>query len=291
MAAVLAGMLAFSGLVVSRCVPATPSTGPTAPLPPAAMPATNMAWRAVALGAGGYITGLDTDAAGTTLVARTDVYGAYRWDSAAKRWVQLVTSASMPGAVRPSNGQNAGVYEIAVAPSQPSRLYMVYQGRLFRSDDAGRTWWPPQWGAPFPMPFDANNAFRFYGPFVAVAPQDPNLLLLGTPANGLWRSADGGLHWQVVASVPHAADLRPEPGVQAPGITVWFDPKVPGRVLAGSAGHGIWASTDKGEHFAPLGTGGPATVIRAGFDTQGAFGPPRTKAATHGYGPASAGPT
>ena len=75
-------------------------------------------WKHVAIGGGGMISGLSSDASGKTFVARTDVYGAYIWDAAANRWSQLVTAASMPEANHAQNGAAAGVYEIVVAPSR-----------------------------------------------------------------------------------------------------------------------------------------------------------------------------
>src|SRR5512140_2606147 len=91
-------------------------------------------WRPLRIGAGGFVTGLDISADGSTRVVRTDTYGAYVWDTS--QWKQLVTSTSMPtGDVGVE--KNAGVYEIRVAPVSPSRLYMAYRGFVYRSTDRG----------------------------------------------------------------------------------------------------------------------------------------------------------
>src|SRR5438874_2445285 len=47
------------------------------------------------IGGGGNISGLDIAADGTKVI-RTDVYGAYRWNSATSQWEQLINSLSMP---------------------------------------------------------------------------------------------------------------------------------------------------------------------------------------------------
>jgi hypothetical protein len=213
-------------------------------------------WQAVAIGGGGFITGLASDAAGQTLVARTDVHGAYRWDEAIGRWSLLTTVDAVPPADRGPAGMAEGVFEVAVAPSRSTRVYMATRGRVYRSDDAGRHWTRPE--EP-PWRFDANSAFRLYGPFLAVSPRDPDLVLFGTPGDGLWRSTDGGGSW-TRAAIPAAQDLRPEAGVQAPGIPVWFGGD--GTVWAAPAGHGPFVSRDDGASFAPD-AGGPRTVATA----------------------------
>jgi hypothetical protein len=84
-------------------------------------------WHPLAIGAGGFITGHSISNDGTTLVCRTDTYGCYIWNGTTLRWEQLRTAGRMTsGDVRPGNGASeAGGYEIQVAPSDPSRIYMV----------------------------------------------------------------------------------------------------------------------------------------------------------------------
>jgi photosystem II stability/assembly factor-like uncharacterized protein len=233
-------------------------------------------WKHVAIGGGGMISGLSTDAAGKTFVARTDVYGAYIWNADANRWSQLVTAASMPDTVRTQNGAAAGVYEIVVAPSRATRIYMALQGRVYRSDDAGKHWTQPSAGNPFPLIWDANSEFRLHGPFMAVDPTNPDVVLLGTPAAGLWRSADAGASWARVASVPVSKDRKPDAGAQAPGTMLWFEPAVRGkplRLFALSPGNGMFVSTDRGATFSPLPAAGaqPMTLQRGTFDRKGTF--------------------
>jgi len=235
-------------------------------------------WKPVAIGAGGYITGLSSDDRGVSRVARTDVHGAYIWAPAANRWQQLVTAASMPEADQRQNGMNEGVYEIAVAPSDGNRIYMVIKGFVYRSVDRGAHWARPAEQPPFPVALNANGEFRRYGPFMAVSPRNPDLVLFGTPAAGLWRSADGGVHWSRVASVPSSTDKRPAPGVQAPGNLIWFERgagRTPtGRIWVMSPGNGMYVSSDNGVTFSAQTTDGgerPMSLARGAFAPDGTF--------------------
>jgi photosystem II stability/assembly factor-like uncharacterized protein len=236
-------------------------------------------WRPVAIGGGGFITGYSADLSGATRVARTDVYGAYLWRPERNRWTQLVTSASMPAADRVQAGMNEGVYEIAVAPSDPDRVYMAIKGRVYRSADRGAHWTRSKIAGDHPLTFDPNSEFRNYGPFLAVSPRDPDLVLLGTPGDGVWRSADGGLNWEKIDSIPPNADLRPASGQQSPGAVIWFEKArngdSTGRIWVMVAGKGMFASQGDGKTFAPLpssGSGaGPLTIKRGDFAPDGSF--------------------
>ncbi len=212
-------------------------------------------WRPVAIGAGGFITGYSTDRTGATRIVRTDVYGAYIWLPDARRWAQLVTTASMPRDLRAQDAANEGVFEIVVAPSDPRRLYMAFKGAVFRSDDRGRTFLKTAGLGDAPLSFDPNSEFRNYGPYMAVSPSDPNLILFGTPENGLWRSENAGASWSKVASVPDSADQRPAPGIQSAGTIIWFERHAGAaraRIWAMSPGHGVYASSDGGRSFSRL---------------------------------------
>lgn len=211
-------------------------------------------WKPLRVGAGGWLTGLDMSAEGSTRVVRTDTYGAYVWDSG--QWKQLVTATSMPAA-DVGVEKNAGVYEIRVAPGSPSRLYMSYRGFVYRSNDRGAHWVRTSFAQ---VSMDPNDSYRTFGQKMAVDPANPDVVYVGTPQNGLFVTFDGGVNWQRVTTVPVASNA---------GVTgIAFDASsgtTGGRtrtLYASSYGSGVWRTTDAGSSWAGL-SGGPNTVNHA----------------------------
>lgn len=234
---------------------------PSPPAPPATSTASRgpqgetMLWRHVAIGAGGFITGMSSDATGAVRVVRADVYGAYIWNASRDRWVQLVNTDTMPASLRVQNGGNEGVFEIAVAPSNPDRIYMAFKGSVYRSDNRGKSFAAiPPVASPRLLAFDANSQWRHYGPVLAVAPARPDLVFFGSPNDGLLRSDDAGQHWSRIDSVPVAAAAAA--GQPAAGMPVWFAPARNGsgaeQVWVFAQGFGMFVSADGGRSFLPL---------------------------------------
>jgi photosystem II stability/assembly factor-like uncharacterized protein len=227
-------------------------------------------WRPLRVGAGGYLTGLDISPDGKVKLVRTDTYGAYAWNPSRREWRQLVTAQSMPESDRFLH-DNPGVYEIRVAPSDPERFYMAFDGFVYRSDDAGHSWRR----TPFPRAaMNANDPFRTNGQKMAVDPAAPDRVLVGTAEKGLFLTDDGGRHWTEIAQLPLGA-ATPEGG--HPGIAgIAFDPhsaEAGGRtatVYAASYGHGVYRSQDGGATWVPL-EGGPRNVTHASVARDGAY--------------------
>ena len=203
------------------------------------------------------------------MVVRTDGYGAYLWTGT--EWQQLVTATSMPAAfVAPNDGQAQGVYEIQIAPSNSNILYMAYEGYVFKSTNDGTSWTETSFA---PIVEDANDVYRIDGQKMAIDPENPNVVYVGTPANGLFVTTDGGATWQNVSAVPvSVADSSGE----YPGITgIEFDPALgvtggtTNTIFAASNGNGVYESTDAGASWSSI--GGPSDVEYAAVSSTGVY--------------------
>ena len=225
-------------------------------------------WQDLKVGAGGWLTGIDIAPDGT-MVVRTDTYGAYLWNGT--EWQQLVTSASLSVLDGGVSNYSEGVYEIRIAPSDTNILYMEYLGSVYRSDNKGVTWKKTAFPHVVENP---NDAYRMNGQKMAVDPNNPNVVYVGTPQDGLFLTTDGGARWQPVSSVPVSAK---DSSGQYPGITgITFDPSSGGNsgrtniVYASSGGHGVYKSTDGGLSWTAL-AGGPRDVENAAISSTGIY--------------------
>ena len=108
---------------------------------------------------------------------------------------------------------------------------------------------------------------------MAVDPNNPNVVYVGTPKNGLFVTTDGGASWQSVSAVP--ASLADSNG-NHPGITgIQFDPALgvtggkTNTIFAASYGHGVYESTDGGASWSAI--GGPNLVDYAAVSSTGVY--------------------
>lgn len=192
--------------------------------------ATGYRWRNVAIGGGGFVTGLVFHPSEKGLLyARTDIGGAYRWVPAEARWQPLLDGLGADDKGR------FGVESIAVDPADPARLYLAIGTYLHERGSNGAILRSPDRGATFrrielPFKLGGNEQGRGNGERLAVDPNDGRVLLFGTRANGLWRSGDGGVNWSEVKSFPaiaksSSASTRTWNGMQPVGVAfVAFDP-------------------------------------------------------------------
>ncbi len=160
-------------------------------------------WSNVRVVGGGFVSGiLFHPAAKDVYYARTDIGGAYRWDTAAKQWVSI---SDWVGA---DDWNYTGIESFAVDPTDPNRIYLATgtytndgsgNGAILRSDDQGKTWKI----TPLPFKNGGNEDGRNNGERLVVDPNDPRILFFGSRRNGLWKSADSGNTWNQVANPPN----------------------------------------------------------------------------------------
>lgn len=175
---------------------ADPADAGTAPsdAPPGDARLDHRGFSSLAIGAGGFVTGISFSDDGRTRVVRTDGFGGYRWSAAQDRWVLDVSSESLPTAdVEP--GLGGGVLAVAVAPSDSSVVYMAFDNGVFRSEDGATTWDRVLDG----VSTAPNDDFRTTGSRLVVDPVDSDTVYYGSQLDGLYLSRDGGGSWSRVS--------------------------------------------------------------------------------------------
>lgn len=184
-------------------------------LAPAHSRAQNYTFQNVRIVGGGYVPGIIAHPAQQGLFyARTDVGGAYRYNSSTSTWVPLLDWTT------PANGYQMGADSIAIDANNTNMLYITV-GMYASTSSSIRQENPPSsgWdgngavlissnqGANFStvnMPFQmgSNDQGRNGGERLQVDPNLGNILYYGSYADGLWKSTNGGWGWGQVTSLP-----------------------------------------------------------------------------------------
>lgn len=156
----------------------------------------------VAIGGGGFVTGIISTNEPGLFYARTDVGGAYRWDDAAQTWVSLSYDISE------DDKGLLGVDGIAADPSNAANLYMITgtsyfsSGKtcVFVSHDYGETF--DRIDVSDKIKVHGNGMGRGNGERIAVDPNNSDIIYCGGRTGGMIRSTDGGETWETVESFP-----------------------------------------------------------------------------------------
>ncbi|WP_333820822.1 InlB B-repeat-containing protein [Ohtaekwangia sp.] len=152
-------------------------------------------WGNVALGGGGFVSGIIGHKTSGDVYCRTDVGGAYRWDAANSKWIPLLDWCSEDEVTY------QGVEALALDPQDPNKVYILAGTEYFnygktailKSSDKGKTFTIIDVTANFKA--HGNGQGRGTGEKLAVDPNNGNILFCGTRKNGLWKSTDAGVTW------------------------------------------------------------------------------------------------
>lgn len=175
---------------------------------------------------------------------------------------------------------NSRIQALAVHPTESRTLFAGGDTGLFVSRDSGANWEPLS--SPDALPTIWS---------LAIDPVDPSILFAGTRPAGVYRSRDGGRHWEKCAvdiasacsiGTPFVTSVVVDPdehdtvwaGVEIDGVfrsedggETWthvenglYDPDIHAMALAGSSAKRVWASTardlftsvDRGETWESL---------------------------------------
>jgi hypothetical protein len=262
--------------------PTTPSKAQPAPTStwvarenPELPPSTgSYVWKNVVVLGGGFVSGVAFGPDGTPY-ARTDVGGAYRRDdgpngAADGHWAALLDWAG------PADSNLMGVESIAPDPTDPNTVYAAVgeymtsgDGQILSSNDRGATWTRNA----IAVPMGGNSDGRSMGERLAVDPNLPSTLYLGSRSLGLWQSADSGASWQALSSFPVTGNANI-------GLTlVTIDPRSSSSGAASSTiyvgvasttSSSLYRSRDAGATWAPV-PGQPAGLMphHAAIDSNG----------------------
>jgi photosystem II stability/assembly factor-like uncharacterized protein len=132
----------------------------------------------------------------------------------------------------PTAADDLGRIGIAVAPSQPSRLYATIEAKrgvagIYRSDDAGESW--------HQVNSDGRIGGRGPGAMgIAVAPDNPSEIYVANTTT--WKSTDGGKTFVGFKGAPGGDDYQ----------RLWISPENP-QIIALTADQGAEISVNRGE--------------------------------------------
>jgi hypothetical protein len=234
-------------------------TGGTAPAGP-------YNWKSVAIGGGGFVSGIVFSPAQSGLVyARTDVGGFYRSTDGGAHWVALTDGypASM--------GNTLGGESIAPDPGNANNVYAaggMYEsagnGVILSSTNQGASWTIN----PIGVPMGGNDTGRGMGERLAVDPNDGAILYFGSRGSGLYKSVNSGGSWTKVTAFPATGDVNAT-GTSWGLPVVAFDKR--GGSASGSttiyvaaatttAGSNLYHSTDGGTSWTEI-AGGPTGLM------------------------------
>ena len=224
---------------------------------------TTLGERNVAIGGGGYVTGIYLHPQQQDLVyIKTDVGGFYRWNPIDSQWMPLTDHFPL------AQSNYYGGESLALDPNHPNVVYIAVgkftadwaspTGTLFKSTDRGETWTKLN----IDLKMGGNEDLRWAGERLAINPFNSNIIFFGSRLDGLWQSSNAGATWSNVASFP--GKLRAGIGITA----IAFNPSISGVVYAIAYGDGIYQSIDTGVTWSKI-TGSPSEAKRIAVASNG----------------------
>ncbi|HVV68564.1 MAG TPA: hypothetical protein VHE99_05980 [Gammaproteobacteria bacterium] len=135
---------------------------------------------------------------------------------------------------------NSRIQALVVHPHEPRTVLAAGDTGLFVSHDSGERW--ERRGGADALPTIWS---------LTIDPADPDILFAGTRPAGVYRSGDGGRHWQKLA-----VDIAPECSIGVPFVTgLVVDPDDHRIVWAGVEIDGVFRSVDGGDSWTRVKTG------------------------------------
>jgi hypothetical protein len=236
-------------------------------------------WKEVKIGGGGFVTGIVAHPTTSNLVyARTDVGGAYRWDSANSKWIRITLASSIPSPVAADNN----VESIAISKTNDQVVYIAVgnninsaDGRILKSTNRGASWTDvttQRWK------MGGNLDYRQGSERLVVDPSNDNVLYFGSRKEGLWVSNNGGGNWSQVSTSSIPLGANPGGSGDAVGVKfVYFDPASgttngkTNRIYVSVAGEGLYKSDNAGSSWTKILTETSSFLFDADLAGDGTF--------------------
>ncbi len=164
---------------------------------------TDWTYGQVAIGGGGFVTGVFSTPEKDVWYARTDVGGAYyRTPETNGKW------ASMNYWVSADDRGLLGVDGLAFDPQAPNKVYMILGTEYFSdgktviaiSEDYGKS--IKTVDVTDKIKVHGNGMGRGNGERIAVDPNNGSIIFAGGRTGGMIKSTDGGYNWETVSSFP-----------------------------------------------------------------------------------------
>lgn len=152
----------------------------------------------VAMGGGGFVSGVFATSEPELYYARTDVGGAYRWDKNKDKWVSVSYSISE------DDRGLLGIEGLAFGASDPNRLYLLAGTEYFSdgktclmvSDDYGEHF--EQIDISGYIRVHGNGMGRGNGERIAVDPKNSDIVYIGGRSGGMLKTTDAGQSFTVL---------------------------------------------------------------------------------------------
>ena len=150
-------------------------------------------WFSSRIGGGGYVIDLIPSGDPKVYYLHTDVGGFYRSDDGGKNWRML------QGALPATQGSQEP-RSLVVHPKDPNTILVATGSHwdknregIYRSTDGGKTF-----ERTLEAPFAGNGNARMWGKILAIDPFNPDVVLVGSMKDGVFRSEDFGKTWTKV---------------------------------------------------------------------------------------------
>lgn len=153
-------------------------------------------WGGIEITGGGFVSGIVTGK--DVMYARTDVGGAYKYNYDTQKWEQLF------GFISETDRGMLSVEAITIDPTDDDTVYFLCgcayfsdaRTSIYKTTDGGKTL--TEVDVTDLIRVMGNGDGRHFGERIVVDPENTDVLYCGGRTNGMIKSTDGGLTWELV---------------------------------------------------------------------------------------------